>query len=63
MINFKKYGVQELDSIYNSGCDNNPDLCFVFMNSTGRNIVSSKEWKGLKLSWIGTKIFGTYSLN
>jgi len=51
----KEYGAEELDSIYNGGCDDNPDICFVFMNPTGRNIASSKEWKGLKSPWIGTK--------
>lgn len=51
----KKYGAKELDSIYNGGCADNPDICFVFMNPTGRNIASSKEWKGLKSPWIGTR--------
>lgn len=51
----KKYGAKELDSIYNGGCKDNPDICFVFMNPTGRNIASSKEWKGIKSPWIGTK--------
>lgn len=51
----KKYGAKELDSIYNGGCDNNPDICFVFMNPTGKNIASSKDWGGLKSPWIGTK--------
>ena len=51
----KKYGAKELDSIYNGGCSENPDICFVFMNPTGRNIASSKEWKGIKSPWIGTK--------
>ena len=51
----KKYGAKELDSIYNGGCTNNPNICFVFMNPTGRNIASSKNWKGLKSPWIGTK--------
>ncbi len=51
----KKYGDRKLDSIYNGGCENNPDICFVFMNPTGRNIASSKSWKGLKSPWIGTK--------
>lgn len=51
----KKYGDKELDSIYNGGCEENPDICFVFMNPTRRNIASSKEWKGLKSPWIGTK--------
>lgn len=50
-----KYGAKELDSIYNGGCDENPDICFVFMNPTGRNIASAKEWQGLKAPWIGTK--------
>lgn len=50
-----KYGTKELDSIYNGGCTNNPEICFVFMNPTGRNIASSKSWKGLKSPWIGTK--------
>lgn len=51
----KRYGAKELDSIYNGGCTKNPDICFVFMNPTGRNIASSKEWKGRKSPWIGTK--------
>ena len=51
----KKYGAKELDSIYNGGCAEKPDICFVFMNPTGRNIASSKNWKGLKSPWIGTK--------
>ena len=51
----KKYGAKELDSIYSGGCEKNPDICFVFMNPTGRNIASKKSWKGLKSPWIGTK--------
>ena len=51
----KKYGAIELDSIYNGGCIDKPLLFFVFMNPTGRNIASSKEWKGPKFPWIGTK--------
>lgn len=50
-----KYGDKSLDSIYNGGCENNPDICFVFMNPTGRNIASKKEWLGRKSPWIGTK--------
>jgi len=50
-----EYGAKELDSIYNGGCEVNPNICFVFMNPTGRNIASSKEWKGIKSPWIGTK--------
>lgn len=51
----KIYGDPSLDSIYNGGCTNNPNICFVFMNPTGRNIASSKDWHGLKSPWIGTK--------
>ncbi len=51
----QKYGAQELDAIYHGGCSKNPDICFCFMNPTGRNIASRKEWKGLKSPWIGTK--------
>ena len=50
-----KYGAKDLDSIYNGGCSNNPDICFVFMNPTGRNIASSKSWHGIKSPWLGTK--------
>lgn len=50
-----KYGALELDSIYNGGCSESPDICFVFMNPTARNIASLKSWKGLKSPWIGTK--------
>lgn len=51
----QKYGAKELDSIYNGGCEINPDICFVFMNPTGRNIASLKSWKGRKSPWLGTK--------
>ena len=51
----KKYGAKELDAIYHGGCTMNPNICFVFMNPTGKNIASSKTWKGLKSPFIGTK--------
>lgn len=50
-----KYGDKKLDAITFGGCKENPDICFVFMNPTGRNIASSKEWTGIKSPWIGTK--------
>ena len=50
-----KYGAKELDSIYNGGCEKNPDICFVFMNPTGKNIASEPNWKGRRSPWIGTK--------
>lgn len=50
-----KYGAKELNSIYNGGCVNNPDICFVFMNPTGKNIASAKTWTGRRSPWLGTK--------
>ena len=49
------YGDKNLKSIYNGGCINNPNICFVFMNPTGRNIASSPNWNGRRSPWIGTK--------
>jgi DNA polymerase len=51
----EKYGARELTSIYNGGCEESPDICFIFMNPTGRNIASLKEWKGRRSPWLGTK--------
>lgn len=51
----KKYGDPKLDSINFGGCTDSPDVCFVFMNPTARNVTSSKEWKGIKSPWVGTK--------
>ncbi len=50
-----KYGAKELDAICGDGCEDKPDICFVFMNPTGKNIASDKKWKGIKSPWIGTK--------
>lgn len=51
----KKYGDPNLDFVSNGGCIDNPDLCLVFMNPTGRNIATDKAWKGRKSPWLGTK--------
>ena len=50
-----KHGAKELNSIYNGGCDKNPDICFVFMNPTGKILASNKEWMGPRYPWIGVK--------
>lgn len=49
------YGDSSLDSITSGGQYTNPDICFIFMNPTGRNIASNKEWTGIKSPWLGTK--------
>ncbi len=50
-----QYGAPELMSIYNGGCASRPNICFIFMNPTGRNIASDPNWNGKKSPWIGTK--------
>lgn len=50
-----KYGDKNLDAILFGGLTKKPDICLVFMNPTARNIAASKEWRGLKAPWIGTK--------
>lgn len=57
----KRYGDKSLNSIYNGGCIDNPDICFVFMNPTRRNIAAEKSWDGPRHPWIGTKnIWGLF---
>lgn len=51
----KIYGDPSLHSIYNGGYIDNPDICFVFMNPTGRNIASNPSWPGPYYPWLGTK--------
>ncbi len=49
------YGDKTLKSINFGGCDANPDICFVFMNPTSKNIASNPSWNGIRAPWIGTK--------
>jgi DNA polymerase len=49
------HGAQNLASIYGAGCIQKPNIMFVFMNPTKRNISSNLGWKGLRAPWLGTK--------
>lgn len=51
----KKYGCPKLNAIYGGGCIHKPNVCFVFMNPTGRNVASSPNWEGMRAQWLGTK--------
>lgn len=51
----KKFGDKNLNAIYGAGFIKKPDIFFVFMNPTGRNISSAKKWQGLRAPWLGTK--------
>ena len=41
----KKYWDSSLDAIYWAWEINNPDICFVFMNPTWKNVSLNKKWK------------------
>lgn len=49
------YGEQGPQSIYGAGCIYEPEIMFVFMNPTARNISVNNNWKGLRAPWLGTK--------
>lgn len=51
----KQFGDPELNSIYGAGCLSSPEICFVFMNPTGKNVTADQNWNGLRAPWIGTK--------
>ena len=49
------YGDKGLDPIVGGGKTKSPDICFIFMNPTARNVAASKKWRSIKAPWIGTK--------
>ena len=49
------YGDKRLKTITFGGCSENPDICFIFMNPTSKNIASNPSWDGIRAPWIGTK--------
>ncbi len=51
----KKFGDKKLDSVYGCGEVKRPEICFVFMNPTAKNVATDKKWQGIKAPWIGTK--------
>ena len=50
-----KYGGRGLEPIYFGGKSEEPEMCFVFMNPTSRNIAAAAGWAGVRAPWIGTK--------
>jgi len=50
-----KHGDPNYAPIYFGGRTDHPQICFVFMNPTARNIASHKSWTGQRAPWIGTK--------
>jgi len=51
----KKHGAPGLSAVYGAGCVDKPDIMFIFMNPTGRNVSANLNWKGLRAAWLGTK--------
>jgi len=51
----KKHGEKTLFAIHGAGCIQKPDICFIFMNPTGKNISAVKGWKWIRAPRLGTK--------
>ena len=51
----EKHGDQDYTALYGTGCIKKPDVMFLFMNPTARNLSTSKTWKGIRASFIGHK--------
>jgi len=51
----EKHGHGKLSAIYGAGCIFKPDILFLFMNPTARNVSAFFGWKGIRAPWIGTK--------
>lgn len=54
-LNNKNFPENELMPILGNGKTHRPKFMFVFINPTQRNISSSKNWKGPRFPFIGTK--------
>jgi DNA polymerase len=50
-----KYGDPSLCPIYGTGCIDDPEIMFIFMNPTGRNISANPNWEDIRAPWLGTK--------
>lgn len=50
-----QHGHPGLKSIYGAGCIKKPQVMFVFMNPTAKNVAAFSNWKGLRAPWLGTK--------
>lgn len=51
----EKFWDKNLNSVYGAGCINKPNLFFIFMNPTWKNISADKKWQWLQAPWLGTK--------
>jgi len=49
------FGSSKLAPIYGAGCVSSPNIMFIFMNPTGKNVAAYSKWSGLRAPWLGTK--------
>lgn len=55
-----EFGAPGLRSVYYGGCDVDPDICFVFMNPTVKNVAAEPSWTGIRSPGSEQNISGTY---
>ncbi len=51
----EKHGDQNYTALYGTGCIKKPEVMFLFMNPTAKNITVNKQWDGIRAPWIGLK--------
>ena len=51
----KTFGDKNSKPIYGAGQITSPNLFFIFMNPTIKNVAASPEWRGIRAPWLGTK--------
>src|SRR3989338_3088400 len=53
-LNQKHFSDNHLKAILGGGCAEKPEIMFVFINPTARNISSSSSWNGPRTPFLGT---------
>lgn len=51
----QQHGEKSLFAVHGAGCIDKPNICFVFMNPTGKNISAVKWWEWIRAPRLGTK--------
>jgi DNA polymerase len=51
----KKFGDKNYCALYGTGCTKNPDVYFLFMNPTAKNLSVNFDWPGIRAPWLGLK--------
>jgi DNA polymerase len=51
----EKFGDKNYCALYGAGCTKNPDVYFLFMNPTAKNLSVDHAWQGIRAPWLGLK--------